>query len=222
MQTVFPRISTELLAFHGKTFSRNTKHKTLTLQWSRFMETSPNSIAATEFTKHKGRLWLPALVMLPLLAYDFWFFGTVSSGRTDVMAYIGDIRVIHQYTNYAIGFISLVLGLLISRLEEVRKYVGYVHVMPFIIALFSAAFCIMFIPVSYENTLISYVRFYWGLKIVLEQVVVVFTVYGLICLAIQASRVQQQPASAESQNYDHLDGATQTQNNPMQQSARTS
>lgn len=109
------------------------------------------------------------------------------------MEYIQDIRVIHQYCNYALGFISLILGLMIGRLDDVRKFVGVVDMMPFFIALGAAGFCIIFIPVSYDVQEVHIVRFYWMCKVILEQVVVVMTIHGLITITL---RIQQSQKSS--------------------------
>lgn len=135
-------------------------------------------------SKHDARLWIPATLLIPLLIYDTWFFFYVDHGRK-VADYIGDTRVIHQYTNYALGFISLILGLMIGRMEDVRKYVGHLNVAPFLIALGCASFCIMFVPMPYGDAHVSKVKVYWIVKVALEQAIVIFTIYGMVITAMK-------------------------------------
>jgi hypothetical protein len=143
----------------------------------------------------KNKNWIPITILIAIFIYDVFFFSSNHSGRKTSMDYVLDIRVIHQYTNYALGFISLILGLMIGRLDDVKKYVGVVDMFPFLIALASAGFCIIFIPVSYENEYTDYVRFYWICKIVLEQIVVVFTIHGLITISFKVQEAQKKESN---------------------------
>jgi hypothetical protein len=133
----------------------------------------------------KNSNWVPLLVIASLMTYDGIFFFIDQDGRKGSMDYISDIRIIHQYCNYAIGFISLILGLMIGRLEDVKKHIGSVDILPFLIALGAAGFCIMFIPVSYVDEFKKYVHLYWLIKVMLEQIVVVATIHGLITISLK-------------------------------------
>ena len=142
----------------------------------------------------KAHLSIPILVMLPLLRYDAFFFFAMPSGREQkggAFEYVLDIRVMHLYTSYALGFIALFLGLVIGRLEDVKKHFGYIHVAPFIVALVAASFCMVFIPVPYSNDNLALVRYYWLAKLILQQAVVVFTIFGLIVIAVRVHDVQR-------------------------------
>ena len=127
------------------------------------------------------QLWPPTTLFLVALTYDYFAMTRFELGR-DLKSYLGDIRAISSYSKEFLGFTSLLVGLLVG-LQRVRDSdpKTWVPVAPFLVALCSASFSIIFLPVPYEGDL-KPMHTLWQLRVISEQMTVIFSLFGILGL----------------------------------------
>lgn len=128
------------------------------------------------------QILLPSIIFLAFFAYDIWFFNNVKHYRSSG-DYISDVRIINQYCNYYLVFISVIIGFLMTlpkNRETKENNTLNIPIFTFFVSLVAVSLNLIFFPVPYSDS--WPVKYLWFFHIVCGQAVVIFTAFGLLGL----------------------------------------
>jgi len=92
---------------------------------------------------------------------------------------VSDVRTNSQYCASFLGFIGIIFTIAATSKLYHRLILTLTVFWPFIIALIAASLATLFIPVGYGFDSFKRLRLIWLRSVICEQVVVIFTAYGI-------------------------------------------
>lgn len=90
-----------------------------------------------------------------------------------------DIRANSQNCSWYIGLIGVISSIVAAHRDDFKPVLNLDHVWPFAFAFFEASLAILFIPAGYGQHRFKRLRVIWFRSVLCEQMVVIFTCYGL-------------------------------------------
>lgn len=135
-------------------------------------------------TKCNMTFWIPLIILVLCIVWTLIHWPNETdleqSDRTKFREYLVlDIRANSQYCYWYLALIGVIATIVAFNKSYFAPILNQEHLWPFGLSFFAASLALLFIPAGYGASRTPKLRFVWLRSVVCEQIVVIFTCYGI-------------------------------------------
>ena len=130
--------------------------------------------------------WIPFIILIGCLIWTFLHWpkeedmaGHADAGRAKFREFlVQDIRAASQYCYWYLALIGVIAAIVAANKDYFAPVLKG-HLWPFGLAFLAASLSLLFLPAGYKLDSVKILRFVWLRNVLCEQIVVIFTCYGI-------------------------------------------
>ena len=128
--------------------------------------------------------WIPLIILVLCIIWTLIHWPNETdleqSDRTKFREYLVlDIRANSQYCYWYLALIGVIATIVAFNKSYFAPILNQEHLWPFGLSFFAASLALLFVPAGYGASRTRKLRFVWLRSVVCEQIVVIFTCYGI-------------------------------------------